>query len=86
MRVNLILIEYRKYLNVGEQYMIKLPKDTQDKLGTSVLEKTGFNLDEERDLPEPKVDIVVQTYSLDFFIKVVKRYPQTANISMDQRK
>lgn len=64
-------IEYRKYLNAGEQYMIKLPVDTLGKLGSSTLEKTGFNLGEERDLPEPNVDIVVQTYSLDFFMKVV---------------
>jgi len=64
-------IEYRKYLNTGEQYMIKLPVDTLGKLGSSTLEKIGFNISEERGLPEPNVDIVVQTYSLDFFMKVV---------------
>lgn len=64
-------IEYRKYMNFGEQYMVKLPKETQEKIGTSVLEKADFNLEGDRDLPEPTIpDLVTQTYDLELFLKL----------------
>lgn len=64
-------IEYRKYLNLSETCMVKLPKETQEKIGTDVLEKADFNLGGDRDLPEPKIpELVAQTYDLQLFLKL----------------